>query len=230
MKYGINERFFDKWNEASAYVFGFWWADGNLYIKHRKSRSRKYAKIEFSSKDLEHLEMIANIMKWKGVIKNNNGCWNIQFSNNYIANRIMVLGGIQQKSFKFSYPKIPDRWFRHFVRGFFDGDGSIYYKNYENRHGKITTELNTTFNAGSKTGNFLNKFKFHLRKFIPVGNKKIVGQNTRKLTFGQYDSYLLCTWMYKSSPRFFLKRKKDIWDEADKEKLKKSVKFFSNKV
>jgi hypothetical protein len=40
---------------------------------------------------------------------------------------------------------------------------------------------------------------------------------------------LLCEWMYKDAT-IFMERKKKIWDDFDKEKLRNSIKYFSNKV
>jgi hypothetical protein len=40
---------------------------------------------------------------------------------------------------------------------------------------------------------------------------------------------LLCEWMYKDAS-IFMKRKKIIWDNFDKNKLINSRKYFSNKV
>jgi len=51
----------------------------------------------------------------------------------------------------------------------------------------------------------------------------------RVIRFNQYDSMLLCDWMYEDAT-FYMKRKKDIWDGMDKERLKNSKKYFSNKV
>ena len=71
-------------------------------------------------------------------------------------------------------------------------------------------------------------------KTIFTGNKQIIMQgnsigSASKLTYGQYDTMLLCEWMYKDAT-IFMERKKKIWDDFDKDKLKNSVKYFSNKV
>jgi len=231
----VNEKFFDQWNEASAYVFGFWWADGSIYIRHRKNGKRSHARISFSGKDVDHLEMIIDLMKLKKkiqIISSNPKSYGrgssygfVRFGSNHMVNKLISFGGTRKKSFKYSYPKIPNKYFHHFVRGYFDGDGSIYYKHYNNRHGRRISALGTSFTAGNDTGNFLEDFKQKLREFIPVGNKKIANGKAQKLIFNQYDSMLLCEWMYKDAT-IFMKRKKKIWDETDKEKLKNSRKFF----
>jgi hypothetical protein len=235
----INVTFFDTWNEISAYVLGYWWADGSINISLRKSGARRYSKFEISSVDVDHLKLIANKMSWGGSVKirakkNKSGfvtqCGYFTFSDIHIINRLIQLGGMQNKSsHETSMPPIPAKLFHHFVRGFFDGDGSIYVRHYKNRHGKEAAELGTSFTAGKDTGDFLNNLKNKIREFIPVGDKKICGKISKKLVFNQYDTMLLCKWMYRKAT-IYLDRKKEIWDNADKKRLKNSQRYFSNKV
>ena len=46
--------------------------------------------------------------------------------NNLLANDLIRLGLAPNKSLNMKLPDIPDEYFRHFVRGTFDGDGSVY--------------------------------------------------------------------------------------------------------
>jgi len=124
---------------------------------------------------------------------------------------------------------VPDHLFHHFVRGYFDGDGSIHIKHYKTRHGKTIDALATSFTAGLETGLFLEELRDAIRKIIPVGYKKIAEGAGRKLIFNQYDSMLLCEWMYQDAT-IFMKRKKAVWDSCNKERLARSKKYFSNKV
>jgi len=59
-------------------------------------------------------------------------------------------------------------------------------------------------------------------------SKSLLGTG-RRLIFNQYDSMLLCEWIYKDAT-IFMERKKAIWDSCDKERLARSKKWFSNKV
>jgi hypothetical protein len=126
-------------------------------------------------------------------------------------------------------PEIPINMRHHFVRGFFDGDGHIGVANCKNRHGKHSPRLLSSFTAGKDTGDFLDRLKVLIRESIPVGDKKISGKDSKKLTFCQYDTSLLCAWMYQDA-NLYMERKKKIWDEYDKEKITKGVQYTSNKV
>jgi hypothetical protein len=219
-------------------VLGFWWADGNIFISLRKSGQRRYSKFSLHSADYDHLIMIAGLLGFGGQIRTRKQkrckkmslCYTLEFSDIHIVNRLLELGGKPRKSFcETKIPSIPDSLFRHFVRGFFDGDGSIYYRTYKNRHNKMTSALASSFTAGKATGKFLELFRNKLRKCIPVGNKKISRGVAKKLAFNQYDTMLLCDWMYQNAT-VFLNRKKKIWDGSDKTRLMKSKLYFSNKV
>jgi hypothetical protein len=163
----------------------------------------------------------------------------VQINSDKIFDFCYSLVGSIDKTHIISWPQIPDQFVHHFVRGFFDGDGSIFVKNYKSRHGGAMENLNSSFTASKESWMFLNDLKQYLISKLGVGNKKIViwksknrndfGSGNSKLVFNQYDTMLLCEWIYKDAT-IFMKRKKKIWDSFDKEKLKRSQKFFSNKV
>jgi hypothetical protein len=89
--------------------------------------------------------------------------------------------------------------------------------------------IQSSFTAGLQTS-YLGRLRDKLRATIGTGMKKItIGKENQKLTFNQYDTMLLCQWMYKNAT-IFMCRKKAVWDSADADKIKQSTKFFSNKV
>lgn len=51
----------------------------------------------------------------------------IEISSKIIYNDILALGGIPAKSLTVKFPNIPENYISDFLRGNFDGDGSIYY-------------------------------------------------------------------------------------------------------
>lgn len=235
MKHAINEAFFDEWTEISAYVLGYWWADGNLYIKHRPSGARRYARFSIVSIDKDHLQSIGQLMGWGGTVRPKMGqdgriIYVIDISNNKIADRLLDLGVREHKSSAPNFPVVPAKYLSHFIRGLYDGDGGICYKHFKSRHDKELQNLTTYFSAGNEE--FLQTLVSTLRRECGTGNKHVVqnSKNGWKIHFGQYDSMLLCEWMYKNAT-FAMQRKKKIWDDADKEKLLNSKKYFgSNKV
>lgn len=157
-------------------------------------------------------------------------CYNFKVKSDRLFDRCYELVGGTSKSDKsVPLPDIDPALFQHFVRGFFDGDGSIFVKHYKNRHGTATSELGMSFTAGKDTGDFLERLRDAIRVHVAVGCRKVSGKKNRKLPFAQYDTMLLCKWMYEGAT-IFMQRKKRIWDLADKERLERSAKWFSNKV
>jgi len=230
-----NHNLFDEWTEESAYIFGFWLADGSIYTFKKGHRYYKRFRVHNTEKQIiDDLNKILNgPVSVRRLSPPRLPIYRIEIYSDCLFDFCYAITRTIHKSeTEVQLPDIPNKLFHHLIRGFFDGDGSIHLTTYKNRHGKPTTELRTSFTAGKDTGDFLEKLRNKMQLFIPVGMKKIAGEtgkSDRKLQFGQYDSMLLCEWIYKDAT-IYMKRKKKIWDQADKEKLMNSKKYFSNKV
>lgn len=237
----FTHNFFDKWTEQMAYVLGFWYADGcitvNKYTKNNHNCANK--RFVINNTDKQIMYDISKIIKIVPSIRPpRNERQKTQYVINVNSNKFFdfcyLLIGTTDKTHSIHLPEVPSKYLHHFIRGFFDGDGSIFLKKYNSRHGNPITNLSSSFTASGESWFALDELKKLLMKTIFTGNKKIslskhkLGRNS-KLTFGQYDTMLLCEWMYKDAT-IFMKRKKKIWDDFDKDKLRDSIKYFSNKV
>lgn len=121
--------------------------------------------------------------------------------------------GTTDKTHSTHFPNIPDGYLHHFVRGFFDGDGSIYLKKYKSRHGGQIINLGSSFASSKESWTTLDELKQLLMKIILTGNKKVALQTNKlgsssRLIFNQYDTMLLCEWMYKDATIFMNRKKK----------------------
>ncbi len=134
-KIRYNENFFKEWSAEMAYVLGLIYTDGNLHI--RKARSGyEMGILTFAQKDKELVEKFLILMncdatirfKEKRELENTTAGELYYFSigNNDMANDLFRLGVTPNKSLDMEFPEIPDEYLRHFVRGLFDGDGSVY--------------------------------------------------------------------------------------------------------
>jgi hypothetical protein len=95
-KYKINDNFFKKWSSDMAYIFGFWFADGNIFEK------RNSFNISQSMNDKYLLEQIlekmgANYQLLRSKKENLNDCFSFTISNKIIYSDIIKLGGIPKK-------------------------------------------------------------------------------------------------------------------------------------
>ena len=234
----FNENFFNKWTEQMAYIFGFWYADGCIYMHNYFRNNKKYSVKTFTigNTDKQIMDDISSLLNVTYCInnpknKNHKKYYVIQIKCNKFFDFCYLLVGTMDKTNSTSLPNIPPKYLRHFIRGFFDGDGSIFIKKYKSRHGKQITNLCSSFAASKESWLALNELKIMLMKLIFTGNKNIVMQKCivgsgSKLVYNQYDTMLLCEWIYKDAT-IFMKRKKKIWDDFDKDKLKDSIKYFN---
>jgi hypothetical protein len=129
-KYNHNNQAFKNIDcEEKAYWLGFLYADGNIYLP------RGQVELTLANKDREHLELFRNFISKNVPIKerlvNLNGktykACRIQLTSMDIAHDLINKGCIQNKSLQITFPctrMVPDYLVHHFIRGYFDGDGS----------------------------------------------------------------------------------------------------------
>ena len=119
----VNNNYFSEQNNRMAYIMGFFAADGNV------SKNGNRIQSQLSLKDKGHLEMIQSEI---------GGCEVYEYeSNGYkscgwhccssqIKKDLAVYGIIPHKTGTLSIPKVLDKqYWKDFIRGYFDGDGSI---------------------------------------------------------------------------------------------------------
>ena len=134
-KIRYNEKFFKEWSAEMAYVLGLIYTDGNLHIRKAKS-GYEIGILTFAQKDKELVEKFLKLMGCDAPIRfkerrelestTAGELFYFNIGNNDIANDLIRLGVTTAKSLNMKFPKIPNKYFRHFVRGVFDGDGSVY--------------------------------------------------------------------------------------------------------
>jgi len=126
----FNENYFDKIdNQDKAYWLGFLYADG--YITNQKTFG-----IKLSVKDFSHLEKLKNSLESAHniyIYTNNNGYGKgnkycaLYIQNSNFFNSLIKAGICKNKSRKIEIPNIKNEYISHFIRGIFDGDGSVSY-------------------------------------------------------------------------------------------------------
>ena len=122
----IKEDYFENFNcEKSAYWAGFIAADGYMYKPGNQVR------VEINIKDKQHLELLGNdIGKNVTDYQKHNSC-KLNITSKYVLNTLEQYNITQNKSLTLQFPtNIDSKNIHHFIRGYFDGDGS-FYKIYE---------------------------------------------------------------------------------------------------
>lgn len=123
MPVNVQHNYFSKQNNKMAYIIGFLSADGNVSKKDNRIQS------QLSIKDKEHLKKIQLEI---------GGCEVYEYlSNGYkscgwhcfsaqIKKDLAEYGVIPNKTGKLSIPKkLEKKYWKDYIRGYFDGDGSI---------------------------------------------------------------------------------------------------------
>lgn len=140
----VDEDSFSELSEAGAYWAGFIAADGNVDNKKRIRIMLKYD-------DILHIEKFAKFVNSTHAIQTNTDTYNrcaIEFTSAKMCNDLSTIYNIgPNKTDKLLPPIINTEFIPHFIRGVFDGDGSIC-ESFSNAN-SITATLYATLVSGS---------------------------------------------------------------------------------
>jgi hypothetical protein len=207
------------WNPDLAYVIGLLTTDGSL------SNDKRH--ITLRSSDRQILENFRKILLLRAKIARtkNDGwakkpCLRIQLSDVQFYNWLLKIGLFPNKTYKIGKLKIPNNYFKDFLRGHLDGDGCIStYKDKWNTFKDpkyVYTRLWVRFYSASqihmdwlqKTVKKLLGISGHLCEEKP----KRYYQNTSMwvLKFGKKDSLKILSWIYYHPNVICLERKRKI--------------------
>lgn len=201
-----------------AYVLGFICADGCVYVKGRSSMCR----ITQTASDRSLLEEIRDriapngkVLEFVPISRYPNtqiaACLNLY--SKQIPQDLIRLGCTSNKSASLRLPtkdQVPSRLMSHFLRGYFDGDGSISYGNYE--PGKRRPIAQIGFST-SKT--FCEDLQGWLRDTLDIGscfytkkgNRTNAGFSLKICGNKQVTTFM--DYIYRDSPSIWLKRKRE---------------------
>jgi len=224
-KYTLNENFFSRWSPEMAYMLGFIAADGNIHhVKGNKVITR--LTISLNSKDKYILEsfnqMFGDITRplyvtpkstYEGYVKGETCALVIHSAQ--IAQDLMRLHIHPRKSWTAEWPTdYPEEFMHHYVRGFFDGDGSIHLIKHPSQKSKY---IGVNF-CGPE------QYLLGLKKALePVIGKSYGYMRPVKVKGGTYYQLVysgaatvkkMMDWMYQgSTSETRLKRKHHIYQE-----------------
>lgn len=126
-KHTVNETFFDEFNEASAYLLGLIYTDGNIAWNPKKGYQA--LTITASEKDKAHLENIRVLLSSTKPLlyAPKTKSYRLIANSKILCRKLMNLGVIPKKSLIVGFPDIPATYLSHFIRGIVDGDGNVRY-------------------------------------------------------------------------------------------------------
>ena len=133
-KYTLDEHYFDEIdNQNKAYFLGLLYADGNNSMQKRTIR------LSLNEDDKPLLERLRKEIKSNKPLDlfeqskrhdNNNyhyrDMWTLKLFSEHLCKQLSALGVVPNKSLVLKYPNwLREDLHRHFLRGYFDGDGSL---------------------------------------------------------------------------------------------------------
>lgn len=110
---------------AKAYWLGFIYADGNVYDK---DNGASVFQIALAEVDRTHVESLRTSLKAEHPLYSDRGCARLMISSQELTDDLKRQGVTPRKSLTVTYPlekQVPLSLQSHFIRGYFDGDGTI---------------------------------------------------------------------------------------------------------
>ena len=197
-RYNRNSFYFDNIDTPNkAYILGLIFADGNNF-----SGGRHYTiTIVLQEEDFEVLESIRKEIEYEHPlfydqrnIKNpkHKNTYRLVIQDEYMSKQLNNLGVVNNKSLKVKFPDyISDELMPHFIRGYFDGDGSI---SYDYKRNKAHTSLCGTYDFVSHVSEILHNMGVNNYITHP---KQSGDHNTYVMkTCGNKSTYNYLTWLY----------------------------------
>jgi len=211
-KYPLDEHFFDTIDtEEKAYFLGFVFADGFVSLKQHNFLFG----IEIHEKDIEVLKNLKRALKSKSPISTNKDRCSIRLRvySKTLVKQLIKKGCVENKSLVLKFPHysvIPKKLLNHFMRGYFDGDGSIrshQEKKYPNRRPQITVSI-------CSSEKFCKRYQNILCSMTTLNKTKLYRRsNIMEVIYcGIHNIEKIYDFLYKDA-NIFLKRKKQRFEK-----------------
>lgn len=205
-KWNYNLQVFYNEDDISYYLLGVWAADGCIYAR----KNRPNTKIAtLTSKDKDWLEIINNYICPNKPLLIKNNCFILMCNSTELGDWFINHGIGERKSLTLKMPNIPNAYLLDFIRGCWDGDGSLSFTKSGNKGKNYQRQANLT--SGSllfcqSLSKILHTLKIK-NKIYPHGNneRKIEGrtiqpsQNWRIVISGGESVYNLCKLLYNNT-------------------------------
>jgi hypothetical protein len=125
----VHEDFFKQWTPQMAWVLGVIYTDGCLLRPHGSVKGRltlSQKRPELIEKVLTFLNSNAKLLftPKRGIT---GAVHRVSISNAEVYQDLEKLGVTPRKSLSLTFPEVPAPLVRHFIRGCWDGDGSVYW-------------------------------------------------------------------------------------------------------
>lgn len=214
----LNHDYFENIDcERKAYWLGFLTADGCVMDVGHNKKGSKIIQLALQLGDKAILHEFSNDIGTNLQVKEYSYSYKdsavVIVKSNKMANDLSKYGIVPRKTFEIStIPDIDADLVRHFIRGYFDGDGSAYLTSHKDMNIK---SLKTTFCGTRKFLESINQALHDSEVIIepkPLIDMNKYGSNVFNLRiFNNHELANLYDYMYKDA-EIYLDRKKEKFD------------------
>jgi len=197
--FDINESFFSTWSPEMAYVLGLLITDGCV---------SKAGNVSLCINDRDLLEKVKIALGSEHKITPSNyqkGLYYFHFAREKLVRDLRKLCVVPRKSLIVKFPDVPQDFLSHFIRGVFDGDGSVFF---DKRRPKFP--LRSKFVSSSES--FVRKLQSSL-EYLGMPGRTIYKQRTKNgwsymFIYDHKNSVRLFNILYsEATNELFLERK-----------------------
>lgn len=198
-RYKVNEGYFDEIDTADkAYFLGLMCSDGSV------SHNQFYIKLT----DEDVLQKFKIHLQYEGPIRfinhsklhpNWKNAYMLEISSKKLVNALCLQGCVPNKTRTLHLPKLRENLYRHFIRGFFDGDGCLQLQD------KL---YHCRFDLTSASKIFLEQ----VRPIIAEHGKTIGSLNKETkydvwhLSFSGHQVISILNWLYKDTDLYMIRK------------------------
>lgn len=216
----INHDYFENIDtEHKAYWIGLLLADGSISKKVYENGSYTYnLRLELKASDRDLIEALVCDLESnkivreytsgdnRGRLKKKHNAY-VLFSSRKLGEDLEKYGIVPNKTYILKdLPQIPHELMRHFIRGYFDGDGSVF----------IDSKTNALRTAFYGTHDFVANIQAFLQAELGFRDKKVHDQKEASVSFINYakqESEMLYNYMYNGAT-VYLERKLRVFQKC----------------
>lgn len=183
---------FDNLDESSAYWAGFLYADGCVDSKNR-------VRLMLQLSDIEHIrkfQQFCGAEDFTIVVSKDRNRASLEFTSTEMCQALAKYNIVPNKTLSQEPPSIDllGKYLPDFLRGLFDGDGTIC-ETFSNKNSKTAT-LYTGFAINHKGMSWIDHV---LNKIVGVSYKRHERENHNNITLNTLKSIKLLGYLYKNS-------------------------------
>lgn len=188
LKFHVNNNFLDVIEPVQAWFLGLMASDGCVISDNALSLSQSH------SHGRELLQKIKDLLEFEGNITKYKNSFRIHITSRKLVKKLSEYNIVNRKSLIYQYPEALDKTlFKYFLRGYFDGDGSIgaYRKSSAKDH-----------HQSMLVASFVGTHKFIDRcaELIPFNKASFMSKpNVKEFRFNGWKAVEFCEWLYKPS-------------------------------